>query len=161
MPAKERRSSNNRSISSLVAGSITFWSRFKGKLPTTFVTFKFLFSPVNMTVFHGSGRRTNGTIRPSWQKTYRGYYLTIITSWPLPERQVQRRQRLLTADSTFMKDTRLSIYPRRRDTGPGPCPYFINLEYAVYRIQIQQLPTCGIVKRAIEPKILTKALPPL
>ena len=31
----------------------------------------------------------------------------------------------------------------------------------LYRIQIQQLATCVIVKRASEPNILTKALPPL
>ncbi len=31
----------------------------------------------------------------------------------------------------------------------------------LYRTQIQQLPTCVIVKRAIEPNILTNALPPL
>ena len=31
----------------------------------------------------------------------------------------------------------------------------------LYRTQIQQLPTCAIVKRAIEPNILTNALPPL
>ena len=30
----------------------------------------------------------------------------------------------------------------------------------LYRTQIQQLPTCVIVNRAIEPNILTKALPP-
>ena len=30
-----------------------------------------------------------------------------------------------------------------------------------YRTQIQQLPTCAVVKRAIEPNILTNALPPL
>ena len=30
-----------------------------------------------------------------------------------------------------------------------------------YRVQIQQLPTCAIVKRAIEPNILTNALAPL
>jgi len=33
--------------------------------------------------------------------------------------------------------------------------------YYLYRTQIQQLPTCVIVNRAIEPNILTKALPPL
>jgi hypothetical protein len=30
-----------------------------------------------------------------------------------------------------MNDSHLYIYPRRRDTGSGGCPYFINLEYAV------------------------------
>jgi len=31
----------------------------------------------------------------------------------------------------------------------------------LYRTQIQQLPSCVIGNRAIEPNILTKALPPL
>ena len=31
---------------------------------------------------------------------------------------------------------------------------------SLYRNQIQELPTCVIVKRAIEPKIIMKALPP-
>ena len=32
-------------------------------------------------------------------------------------------------------------------------------DYLLYRTQIQEVPTCVIVNRAIEPNILTKALP--
>jgi hypothetical protein len=49
-----------------------------------------------------------------------------------PQFQKNCRSVEYTADSTFMKDTRLSIYPRRRrDTHAAGPFYSIDLEYAV------------------------------
>ena len=65
-----------------------------------------------------------------------------------------------TADSTFIKDTRLSIYPRRRDRGPGRCPYFINLEYAVNTADIKSGCTVlGIV--GVRAQVVAARLPPM